>query len=177
MSIIGLIAMSAKPYHKGHEELIRIASQECDEVYLYVSVLDRKRKGEKAISGEDMKFIWEVYLHKTLPGNVTLELCSESPLKNVWRRLEYSELSDSEDTHNVYGDPQDLDAGYKIDYLKKSCPNLVANNLIVLNPISRDTTVNISGTDMRKFLSVGDKESFCNNCPGDAEAIWEILHK
>lgn len=177
MNTIGLIAMSAKPYHKGHEQLIRIASEECDEVHLYVSVLDRKRKGEKAISGKDMQFIWEEYLQDTLPDNVILELCNESPLKNVWRHFEYNELSDSEDTLNVYGDEDDLDAGYKTDYLEKSCPNLIKNNRIVLRPVPRSTTVNISGTDMRRFLSIGDKESFCDNCPGDAEAIWEILYK
>ena len=41
MANIGLIAMSAKPYHAGHDGLVRWAANENDIVYLFVSLSDR----------------------------------------------------------------------------------------------------------------------------------------
>ena len=64
---IGLLPMSAKPFHEGHMSLIRKASDECKEVIVFVSTSDRKRKGEISIFGEDMLRIWEDILVKYLP--------------------------------------------------------------------------------------------------------------
>ena len=61
---IGLIPISAKPFHEGHMSLIRKASDECKKVIVYVSTSDRKRKGEITIFGEDMLIIWENILSK-----------------------------------------------------------------------------------------------------------------
>ena len=55
---IGLVPMSAKPFHEGHMFLIRKAIDECKKVIVYVSITDRSRKGEITIFGEDMKYIW-----------------------------------------------------------------------------------------------------------------------
>ena len=41
--------MAAKPYHAGHDGLVRIAASENDEVLLFVSTSDRTRKGEMCI--------------------------------------------------------------------------------------------------------------------------------
>ena len=59
---IGLIAMSAKPFHAGHDGLVRMAAGECDAVHLYVSLSDRKRPGEIPILGSDMQIIWTRYI-------------------------------------------------------------------------------------------------------------------
>ena len=59
---IGLVPMSAKPFHEGHMSLIRKASDECKQVIVYVSTSDRKRKGEITIFGEDMQLIWETII-------------------------------------------------------------------------------------------------------------------
>ena len=56
---IGLLPISAKPYHAGHHALVEMAAGANDEVLLYVSISDRKRKGELPISGADMKKVWE----------------------------------------------------------------------------------------------------------------------
>ena len=63
---VGLVPMSAKPFHEGHMSLIRKASDECKSVIVFVSTSDRKRKGEITIFGEDMKYIWENILIKYL---------------------------------------------------------------------------------------------------------------
>ena len=55
MKTIGLVPMSAKPYHTGHDGLVRIAASENDEVLLFVSISDRKRPGEMPLLGSDMK--------------------------------------------------------------------------------------------------------------------------
>ncbi|MDB4337487.1 hypothetical protein OAA09_00555 [bacterium] len=79
---IGLIPMSAKPYHAGHHKLIQIAAKENDRIFVFVSLTGRGvkkvkdptdgrtikngarkievvKKGETPIFGSDMQFIWE----------------------------------------------------------------------------------------------------------------------
>ena len=62
---IALISIVAKPYRTGHHELIKIATKENDEVLVFVSAVDRERKGEFTISGGAMKTIWKRYLEKS----------------------------------------------------------------------------------------------------------------
>ncbi len=52
---IGLVPVSAKPYHIGHHALVTRAAEENDQVLLFVSTSDRKRKGEVPILGADME--------------------------------------------------------------------------------------------------------------------------
>ena len=84
---LGLIAMSAKPYHIGHDFLIKQASNMCSYVNVYVSTTDRKRKGELTISGADMKLIWKEFLINNMPDNVSVELDSSSPIKKLYNKL------------------------------------------------------------------------------------------
>ena len=63
---IGLVPMSAKPFHEGHMFLIRKAIDECKKVIVYVSISDRSRKGEITIFGEDMKYILNISISKFL---------------------------------------------------------------------------------------------------------------
>ena len=37
---VGLVPMSAKPFHKGHMFLIQAAAEKCDRVIVYVSISD-----------------------------------------------------------------------------------------------------------------------------------------
>ena len=64
---IGLIPMAAKPYHAGHHALVTAAAGENDEVILYISLSDRKRKGEVPIYGADMQTVWKEEIEKILP--------------------------------------------------------------------------------------------------------------
>ena len=69
---IGIVPVSAKPYHVGHHALVTRASDENDKVFLFVSTSDRKRKGEVPILGADMEKVWQEEIEKILPGNVTV---------------------------------------------------------------------------------------------------------
>lgn len=97
---IGLVPMSAKPYHRGHHMLVEIAAlgnassaalkgaPTNDEVVVFASYSSRGTKpatkssggkeriipGETPVFGEDMKYIWEKLLipNLRLPDNVTV---------------------------------------------------------------------------------------------------------
>jgi ATP sulfurylase len=177
MSTIGLIAMSAKPFHAGHAGLISWAAKENDEVHLYVSLSDRKRPGELVILGSDMEQIWKKYIEQSLPKNVRVSY-GGSPVANVYKELGEANESGSSDEFTIYADPEDLSQNYPEKSLDKYAGNLYHNGQIILKPIQRSQTVNVSGTKMRQYLAVGDKESFVANLPTniDRDAVWELLH-
>ena len=59
---IGLIPGSFKPYHAGHDALVRIAAGENDTVLVFSSTADRLRKGEMQLYGADMKQIIDKFV-------------------------------------------------------------------------------------------------------------------
>ena len=125
---IGLVPISAKPYHAGHHALVTTASAENDEVLLYVSVSDRKRKGELSISGADMKKIWDEEIENILPGNVT-PVYGGSPVRHVFDVLQNAEeklVSGKYQGHEytVYSDPTDTSQNYSTASRQKYFPTL-----------------------------------------------------
>jgi ATP sulfurylase len=178
MAKIGLVAMSAKPYHAGHDGLVRMAAEENDTVLLFVSLSDRKRPGEIPILGKDMETIWKAYIQPTLPANVEVEY-GGSPVSKIYKTLGDAALSGSEDVFSIYSDPVDLEQNYPENSLEKYAGILWQNNQIILTPVERTSTVNVSGTKMRKYLSAGNKKAFTANLPSgiDKNAVWKILYK
>ena len=175
---IGLIGGSYKPCHAGHFELIMRASKENDEVHLYVSTSDRKRKGEFPIMGSDMETIWKDHLEPILPSNVIVEY-GGSPVAKIYKELEIANLNESSNMYKIYSDPEDMENNYPENSLTKYAKNLYLNGQIVLVPTERTSTVNISGTQMRQFLQACDKDSFLSMLPQgvNKEEIWKILSK
>lgn len=175
---IGLIAMSGKPVHAGHIGLIELAAKDNDEVELFVSLSDRKRPGEIPILGSDMEIIWKRYLEPELPHNVNVTY-GGSPVGNVYKVLEEAnaEGEENDNIYVIYSDPEDMAKNYPEAYLQKYGGTLMDDSRIILKPILRSQTVNVSGTAMRKFIETGDKLSFIKNMPKNvnAEAIWNIL--
>jgi len=175
---IGLVPMSAKPFHEGHMSLIRKASDECKEVIVYVSTSDRKRKGEITIFGEDMKVIWETIISKYLPQNVTCEY-GGSPVRNVYLKLEEGVLPENIDkTYAIYTGEEDKDrysSKYYIEIIER----------VYLRTLARgEDTMSISGTLMRSYLSNAseDKFLFLDGLPreisdDDKEEIFNILFR
>jgi len=176
MANIGLIAMSAKPYHAGHDGLVRWAANENDIVYLFVSLSDRKRPGEVPILGKDMDLIWKSQIEPSLPGNVKVDY-GGSPVAKIYKILENANLDGSTDTFTVYSDPVDLAQNYPEASMNKYAGDIWQQGQIVLTPIDRSMTVNVSGTKMRQYLSSGDKDAFIANLPSqiDGQAVWNIL--
>lgn len=155
---IGLLGMSAKPYHAGHDGLVRIASDENDSVLLFVSTTDRARSGELRVSGDTMQTIWWDYIEPTLPQNVTPDY-GGIPVTKVYAELETAEAEGSTDTYVIYSDEEDI-LKYTDEALNKSAPNLFANGQIERRGISRSETVQVSGTEMREFLEDNDVVGF-----------------
>ena len=169
MKKIGLVPMSAKPLHLGHWMLINIASQENDEVNLFVSLSDRD-----SISGAAMGKIWREVIEPKLPNNVKIEF-PVSPVRAVYEKLGEANESGSHDVFSIYSDPDDMANNYKT--LGKYAGNLVANGQVKMRSIDRSSTVNVSGTQMRQWFDANDKQSFINHLPLeiDGNKMWDVL--
>jgi len=174
---IGLLGMSAKPYHAGHDGLVRIASKENDSVMLFVSTTDRARPGELRVSGETMQLIWWDYIEPTLPSNVIIDY-GGIPVSKVYSALEKAENKKSQDTFVIYSDEEDI-LKYTDENLMNSAPTLFANGQIERRGISRSETVQVSGTEMREFIEEDDMAGFIALLPPaiqkNGKEIFELL--
>ena len=183
---IGLVPVSAKPYHAGHHALVEMAASENDLVKLFVSTSDRKRKGEFPILGADMVRVWKEELEGAMPGNVEIEY-GGSPVRKVYDALGVADKDPTnEDTLVVYSDPTDTAQNYPEENLEKYCPTLRSSGQCVLaaeeNPgafTRGEGTPNISGTKVRTMLETGDFEGFAAAMPQgvNAQNIFDILAK
>lgn len=174
---IALVPMSAKPYTAGHDGLVRIASRECDEVHLFVSTSDRYRPGEAAVTGVDMKKLWDRYIEASLPKNVTVTY-GGSPVANVFKALDTAGKSGSENTYVVYSDPQDAATNFPEQVLQKYGRELFDKGQVQVRPVKRTETVDVSGTKLRQALASGDKASFMKGLPPvlQRDDVWNMLH-
>lgn len=155
---IGLVPMAAKPYHAGHDGLVRIAAKENDSVRLFVSTTDRARPGELRVSGDTMQIIWFDYIEPTLPSNVIPDY-GGTPVAKVYASLEKAEAEGSQDTFVIYSDEEDI-LKYTDANLQKSAPTLFQKGQIQRRGVSRNETIPVSGTEMREFLEDGDMVGF-----------------
>lgn len=178
MASIGLVAGSMKPVTAGHWSLITRAASENDEVLLFVSLADRKRKGELPVLGSTMEKIWRDHLIPALPSNVTVKL-GGVPIRDIWETLGDANEGGASETYRIYSDPEDLAKRFDDDKLKKYVPQLYRRGLIDRRPISREGGINISGTQMRKYIQQGDEDSFKQFLPPvsdrSKDAIWQLL--
>jgi hypothetical protein len=158
--------------------LITKAAQENDNVLVFVSTSDRKKKGEVPIYGADMEDIWKRYIEPTLPPNVQVEY-GGIPVRKVWETLGEAEETGSPEEFTVYSDPTDLSTRFPEKSLLKYTGNLWRNGQITLVPIERSETGGISGTRMRQYLATGKKDAFIKNLPPgvDGDAVWNTLRK
>jgi len=198
---IGLVPMSAKPYHKGHHYLVAAAAAQNDKVMLFVSTSDRCRKGEVPIYGSDMKDIWCNRIENILPGNVE-PLYGGSPVRKVYETLISEEErlvagDQVENIYTVYSDAEDTALNYTVGRSKKPgaiapaekyFPNLYRQGYVSFaaetNPemfTRGDGAPDVSGTAMRNRLTdPNEKEKFISDLPedlqsSDKEAIYTQL--
>ena len=185
---LGLLPISAKPYHAGHHALVTKAAMQNDEVLLYVSLSDRKRKGEFPISGASMKRIWEEEIEKILPGNVTV-IYGGSPIKHVYKVLEDAEekaISEDglEHVYTVYSDPVDTATNFSERNRVKYFPTAYNEGLIrfaaEVSPqefTRGEGTPNIRGADLRAALQKKDLQTLALGMPPgvDVENVYNIL--
>ena len=179
MTKVALVLGSFKPVHSGHWRLIEIAASECDEVLLFVSTSDRRRKGEIPILGTDMQNIWTQYLEPELPGNITVEYDSVSPVVKMYEKLEKANAENDKKTiYVIYSDNEDI-LKYTNKNLKKSVPKLLNNKQIERRRINRAITVPVSGTKMRSYIANGNVKMFISLLPPPAQKngkkIYDLL--
>lgn len=168
---VGIIAMSAKPYHRGHDDMIRRASTECDWVRVYASLADRRRAGEPVpVLGSDMKLIWDELIVPGLPHNVEV-VFGGSPVGNVWRDLGGDR--EGEDEYVIYAGSDDLDESFTDKLLLQYCGHLMEQGRI-----KREATQRLaSGSEMRMMLAQGDCAGFMAQLPAtiDTARVWDVL--
>lgn len=168
---VGIIAMSAKPYHRGHDDMIRRASGECEWVRVYASLADRRRAGEPVpVLGSDMKLIWDELILPGLPSNVEV-VFGGSPVGNVWRDLGGDRTGTDE--YVIYAGPDDLDESFTDKLLLQYCGHLIEQGRI-----KREATQRLaSGSEMRAMLTRGDKAGFVAQLPPsiDSSRVWDVL--
>jgi cytidyltransferase-like protein len=175
--------MAAKPYHAGHHWLVEKAASENDHVILFVSVSDRKRKGEKPILGQDMVRVWQEELESIMPGNVEIRY-GGSPVQKVYKEIQEAGEIVSDDTYFVYSDATDTGLNYPEKNRIKYMEPLYSLGQVRF-PGEEDPagftrgegSPNVSGTAMRQALNSSDIEAFRRGLPAgvDAENVYDIL--
>ena len=185
---IGLVPVSAKPYHIGHHALVTRAAGENDQVLLFVSTSDRKRKGELPILGSDMERVWHEEIEKILPGNVMVAY-GGSPVQKVYGVLEGAEeeilaKGAIDDIYTIYSDPSDTQINYSDKQRAKYFPMAYAAGNVIFaaekDPASftrGEGTPDVSGTAVRQSLQACDFDAFSESLPAgvDKEKIFNIL--
>ena len=175
---IGLIPISAKPYHKGHHMQIQHAAERCDHVYVYISPTDRKRTGELPILASSLKSYWQEHIIPNLPDNVTALSTGfaafglnyhplPSPVSAVYAHIEEKEAAGSKDAFYIYSDATDTAKAFPEKSIIKAAPTLCANGQIRFPGIEdKDNLPRIAkGKYVRKALADNDFDLFDNMIP------------
>jgi len=174
---IGLVPISAKPYHRGHHTLVERAAQENDAVVMFVSISDRQRSGEFPVMGDTMLEIWKKELEPIMPSNVRIEY-GGSPVRKVYELIEVACADESTNTFTIYSDVVDTAANYDSANRAKYMSPLCEKGLVVfaaeINPdaFTRGLgTPDVRGEDVRKALSEDNFLAFASAMPGDVNAL------
>ena len=185
-SRIGLIPVSGKPYHAGHHYLVERAAGENEEVILFVSTSDRKRKGEFPILGADMERVWREELEPIMPANVRVEY-GGSPVRKVYDTIGNAcQIDGVQETYVVYSDPTDTAQNYPEKNRDKYMQPLCDQGQVIFaaeeNPAAFTRgagSPNVSGTKMREALQDNNFEEFATGMPAgvNAQNVWNILTK
>lgn len=180
---VGVIPIAGKPLHIGHWKLIELASIQNDKVVIYTSLANRGRAGEVFISGKSFAYFWNEYFMPILPKNVSVKF-SPSPLRSAVHDIGWLEqilTQDKKDVPsiNLYSDEVDIGGNFKDEELANNFPAMWKQNKIEKRGVSRESTVNISGTKMRKFLETNDKTNFIKYLPPiplkQKQEMWNIM--
>ena len=182
---IGLVPISAKPYHKGHHYLIAEASKNNDVVLVFVSTSDRLREGEFPIYGDDMKKVWFEEIESIVPDNVRIDY-GGSPVRKVYETISGACQDLDDNVYTIYSDCEDTKVNYPLPYREKYMQPLFGLNQIKFaseeNPDSFSRGVgapDISATEIRSYLDSGDFEKFADLIPDGINKmnVYEILTK
>jgi len=183
---IGLVPISAKPYHAGHHYLIEAAASQNEKVIVYVSTSDRVKPGEFPIYGNVMKRIWAEHLLKIMPENVEIDF-GGSPVRKVYEYVGAAcENLNLTDELTIYSDDQDTQANYPLDQREKYMNPLYSANKVLFaaevlpESFTRGNVApNIRATTLRQHLLERNFVEFASKLPRQVNAysIWDKLLK
>jgi len=180
---IGLVPISAKPYHVGHHTLVERASRDNDAVVLFVSTSDRRRRGEFPVIGSAMLKVWKEELEPIMPANVRVEY-GGSPVRGVYELIETACHDGSVHVFTIYSDPVDTAANYDQTSRQKYMSPLCEEGQVIFaaendpNAFTRGCgTPDVRGEDVRLSLAEGDESKFVAFMPEgvNARAIFDTL--
>lgn len=167
---LGLIPMSAKPFHNGHYYLVQKAAAECHVVKLFIGTGNRTKGAGKAITGDQMLHLWKEIYEPLMPNSSNIQFVYEGvPVRNVYETLDY--IKGENLGTNV--------AVYSGNEIEKNGKSLIWNryNKLINDVYWKDTLTfvsvkrgeegspNVSGTQMRSDLSNWNDKSFCEGLP------------
>jgi nicotinamide mononucleotide adenylyltransferase len=157
---IGFVSGSFKPYHSGHDAIIRLASKENDVVRVFYSTASKRDN----ITGEIAAMIIEKFVKKTMPDNVLL-IPSTTPVLKMWQELQAAEEVNCENKYTIYADKKDSEKYSDIE-LNRYVPNLFARKKIsAVGLVRGKETPDISASKMRQFLLEKDFQNFSKMLP------------
>jgi len=171
---VAVIPMAAKPFHAGHDSLIKAAIDDGnDSVIVLVST-----GGREALDFKDMIPMWRDYYVpgiKAQHGDKIVVRFTDAPGRETL--LTASDLAKrGQAVVSIYGDGEDAPA--RAQAVIDKDPSLKGK--VVPRIVSRDTTSGISGSTMRQYLETGDKTSFVTGLPSWLDStskneIWKKL--
>lgn len=164
---IGFLAMSAKPFHKGHLQACKFAAGLVDILHLCISEADRKRKGEISILGKNVKSLWGEQFQPLIPDNVVVGFYA-NPLSAVY---DFAVNETASTSCIVFAGEEDMERCYGEQRLEKAAPQLSIDFV----PLPRFEGV--SGTAVRRAMAYGDRATFAKLMPQgiDLQKTWTVL--
>ena len=181
---IGLVPVSAKPYHAGHHYLIETAASLNEKIIVFASTSDRHRKGEFAVSGDVMHNIWVSEILRILPDNVEV-VFGGSPVRKVYEIIgESCEDISSSDSFTIYSDVVDTKQNYSTQQREKYMNPLWSDGRVSFAAESMPESFirgagapDIRAEDVRRHLQNRDFVSFCESMPPalNSYACWTKL--
>ena len=170
-----IIAMAARPYHGGHDGLIRLAANERDSVHVFAA----NSSNRDFVRAETMHEIWDQHIIPALPKGTWVHF-TNNPVRSVYEHLgRYNEDPCCDSSFVIYGDPTDVISNFPDRSLEKYVGNLFRADRVSRRPVERSSTMDVSGTRMREWLREGDERSFCAHLPAwmNKRTVWQLLRR
>ena len=156
--------------------MINLVASECDEALIITSTAGRDEL-PAGVMIDAWKAVLEPQFHRDFP-NATLVISPESPLNLAVGKMR--ELKSMVNKFVFYSDDEDAQGKYSLSRMVDTIRDPSVIEKFEQRAVSRSQTVQISGTDVRKFLSSNDRQSFDRFVPQTLssemrEKYWKIL--
>ena len=167
---LGLIPMSAKPFHAGHYYLVQKAAAECSRVKLFIGTGNRNKGGTAKITGEKMLYLWKNFYEPYMPNKENIEFVYEGvPVRNVYEELDELKAQDASISIAVYSGNEIERNGNTLIWnrYKRLINDPYWQDLLTFVSVERgvEGSPDVSGTAMRKALSYHDTLAFTSGLP------------